>query len=398
MNAREFWETLSAGARDEITTCFHLFLLRDLRRWVDRRVERITPLDDEAYANRVSYQMLLSPEMFLEGLQELDLVNPQPKAVRPFFGDPLRLVGQEVDLYVPIERLPKKILLDFSISDGDGHRLIVVHRREAARLSVKKLRLEVVLALMRLGRYDQERDEIWSTVEGLDPLFQALIVSSSDEGRSIYSREGIGDDEHIASCMAVRCWRACIWRRTYGSTSLFRAQLFPRYLEPTPDFGALCAMLVELAMPILLDKIVAMARHLYAAVPGARGGLHNPVINPLLLCVDYLKAVEEESLSRGGVWGARETSQAVEGFLKLCARYCDFVLCLFEREKALGTGPGALASEVYAALANFEDHYILYCLHTVGLGRSFLIKTEQVVPLVDPWIKKMPVVGYRVKR
>lgn len=54
---------------------------------------------------------------------------------------------------------------------------------------------------------------------------------------------------------------------------------------------------------------------------------------------------------------------------------------------------GALIGSVYEALANFESHYVPYYSYSVTVGRSFMVKTDQVVPLVPSWIKKVPVRG-----
>src|SRR3990172_4850481 len=369
----EFWDSLDNRTRNAITYEFLVHLLRDFRPWVERRVENLSPIDEYSYSSRVSYQINISSDLFLEGVRTQVLLPEE----RGETSDTLR--GQQVQLVLPLELTPKKLLLDFSIMDSDGKRLCLLHRSDAANLSLKKLVFNVAYSLLRTGDYSEaEHSTIAADLHRLTPLLHALVSSTLDSARELYGRARIRHSRHIIECRNSSCWRMCKRRRLTATIAVVKNLLVYRYFTQAAHQSFVD--LLQAHIPGLLDQIAVIASGIEPLTNETHhNSFYNPVINPTILCLAFMKNEEQQCVNKGLVWDDGQALASVESFLQIAREYLNFLSTVID-PATVRTNP-KLFQEVYDSLRDFGDHYITYYKRTVTLGESFLVKTEQVVPI-----------------
>jgi hypothetical protein len=148
---REFF-----SADPEFASTFAVFLRQYPQHWRIRRIDRFSPRDLNLADHKVSLQgridRALVEHFLTDGGRDLDLRSDELRA------------GQEMTIYLPVTRQPKRLLLEYSIVDADERPLPMLNRYEDAGVEALNL-----LSLARLSGADLDDDE----------AFQLLLVLST---------------------------------------------------------------------------------------------------------------------------------------------------------------------------------------------------------------------------
>lgn len=374
-SGRRFWASLTPAYQQRIRDGLSVGLIGDFREWVDRRVEQIQPIDYACYRRRVSYQVNITPELFSDWVKALGLLQGGSREAAESLDNPETLDGQEIDVHLPIELYPKRVLLDFSVASTDGSPLRLIQRRDASLISIARVYAEFKSALRDGGLNDEEADALMADLINFDEVLFALIISANDEGRSIYARNGVSSKaRRYANCPLPACER----RRLRSTLRLLEDQLCHRFVGAGNDTVFLRR--IEPGIKAVLELSVVVAQMLDAEDVNYPG-LHSAFLNPLLLIVDHLKHSEE----RGAGWADENLDEAVnrnvDEFLKMSEAYLRWLIRVGKKH------PTTIVA-LYHSLSGFENYYLPYVRITLKLGRSEIIKTEQVIPLVRSWVNE----------
>ena len=111
------------------------FFVGEPRAWRLRQVTQITPLTPESYRTKTSYQLRLTRGLVRQAWW--DMFHGVPDAPAP--------PDVEIEAIVPIDYLPKYVLLDFSLEDGAGKRLVLLTSGDTTAISFEVVRVAMMV-------------------------------------------------------------------------------------------------------------------------------------------------------------------------------------------------------------------------------------------------------------
>lgn len=280
-------------------------------------------------------------------------------------------------MVLPLGFTSKKLLIDFSLFDGlTGRRLTLLQRHDRARLARQQLNYDIIYSLCsESSEYSADRlIDACRLRDDAGKILEALILSTNEEMRYLYGVHELGDDDHTAACRLRVCPDRCHIRREKATVEVLQWQLRTRY-----EIYGLHQRVTEDAVRPILDMVATLADRFISATMGPSlplRGLYNPVINPLMLCVDFLKAREREFENSPDSWTRAEAQMALDQFFGDCLVYVDLML----RFDVV-----ALQRVYDQALRFWANFFIPYVLIPITIGRPTLIKMEQVATLAPTW-------------
>lgn len=141
----------------------------DPRSWRVRQVLQITPVSPETYRARTSLQFLLSRDL---------VANSWHRAFGYLSDSPVAPSLDEVDVILPLEFMPKYVLLDFSLHDQSGTPLSLLPSSQTSLISFGMVR-KALDALDLLC--DDGRRTAGQLLERYEGLLFALVASGQGE-------------------------------------------------------------------------------------------------------------------------------------------------------------------------------------------------------------------------
>ncbi len=334
----------------------------------------------------MSYQYRISPVLFLNCLKatQIDL----PAEAEAVIDNPDLLYDQDVEIWLPLDLQTKRVFLDFTIADGQGRRLSLLTRQQSADLTLAYVLLQLARLLDKSGIVPLKEFRVRTNDDtGMRRVLRALIVCMNDRTRALYQRAGVMDDPHVLVCTDPACRRPrCGSRRqerlTRSLILAFVRQVGPRYFRTADDRASL-AEVVSHEVPGIVKEAIELGRAIDALGRRSRGPL-DILINPLLLGVEYLKALEEQSLELGeGVWTASSALDAVKKFFTEVARFQEFLRAVRQAQESDAAHRGVLG-DLYELFWEVGESLIPFVPVQMTLGRAALIKVEQVVSTASP--------------
>jgi len=315
----------------------HLFFAGDPHAWRLRQVTQITPLTTDSYRAQTSYQF-----RFGKGLIETAWRDAAGSTLDG--ATPLRPDG-DPELIIPVDYLPKSVLLDFSLTDSGGKPLTLLHSREISETTFEVFRFGFTFldgkcedGLTTAGDFfSAHADMIWPIVaSGQQEITERL------DRLNCFPTATPSEHDYCAAMMR------------YFSDAI--QQLVGRTLSKD-ECNACWARL-----KIIFAEIGRMGDEL-ATLVGAGNGYRNPIFNIALLFSDY-------SRTRADLRDATELVMC--DFLDKSQAFTHALLELTNDEKRFPS--------VLLILQRIARDYVAYTRLRVPIDRDFVVKMDQVVP------------------
>jgi len=314
-----------------------LFVTDEPRSWRLRTVLQITPVSRTAYRARTSIQFSLTPRLIERVWDGLSSVF---SGLPPTPGD-----GDQVEIILPLEYLPKYVLLDFSLLDQSGKPIALLTSGETTNLSfgVVRFAMEKIDQLAADGRQD--------AVKFLDDAERIIYCLVATGQREIASRLSyVGSVPHHSPAtlefihgmlhfVADGFHQACGRQLDHGVREICHRGI--------SDF---CGLL-ETMNSGLKDLL------------GGPDGLHSPLLNPLTLVVDYFRRYHG---------GGDDPARTLQQFFASCRAFTSKMDSLADDELRFWT--------VFRILDRFTRSYPAYARMSVPIGRDFIVKIDQLIP------------------
>lgn len=309
-----------------------LFLDEEPRDWRLRGELRITPVTVDSYRERVRYQFRLSRRLI--------------EAAMTRAGGALDPGASEVEVVMPIDYLPKQLLLDATVKDSDGKDTHVLHSTETTARMTSIFRAAMRAIDERVGTADRP-DVARRFLEQSERIVTCLIGSGQGEiARRLEIARRFPPD-HPRPRDFVR------GMLDYLGEAL---QQFTGQRTPSPALRFACEVAAESALGVL-------ERRPLAALDGNE--FHSPILNPLLLVTDYLKKH----------FVSAKPEASIDQFLLDCRIFHRNLLPLLE---------DPLWPYIGVVLFQMTYYYTAMARMTVPLGGDFTVELEQIIPLGDP--------------
>jgi hypothetical protein len=326
-----------------------LFLADDPRSWRLRTVLHISPVNRTAYRARQSFQFHIGTD-FIERVWET-------LASRYSHLPPMPDDGEEIEIILPIDYLPKYVLLDFSLTDQPGKPIALLTSGETANLSLGIFRAAMEAVDARAG--DGTRRATDTFLGAAEDIVFCLIASGQRE-------------------IPVRLKEGTLPRVEASELDYTLGML--RFVEDGlrqfggPGFPHVLRDLCQRESREFYRRLRALDPDLAGLLQG-REGFHSPLFNPLTLFVDFLKTHPPEPEG--------DVEPRLRWFFAACRRYVDAVDDLADDE--LRFWP------VFLALSRFTRSYPAYARLKIPVGRDFVVKIEQLIPGETTWSWRRPV-------
>jgi len=359
---------LPSEYRTLITREIASVLLAASEEWRDRRVESIAPLDENHYRDRISIQFTLSPRHIWKAIDGAArrIRDAQNRAddgasnpVRDYLPSLYALADSEesasaweaenISVVVPILTLPKRILLNADVEDGDGKRLPLYNRfanSEFATYHVHTRYLEV--AERALDRADLN-------IERLLPLLRAMTFSMP---------EGL---LHPSNFRRHRILGAKWVKRRTASRRIDRHP--EKVVGPMKSFiertGATFDDGLAASTLGLMTKGARISDLLSQLAWAQPNGLRDALTNPLLLFPDYVKVLGDRA------------HLDIDAELRSFMLKADEFLTLLEilaKDSRTATRYGPLEG-----LSRFAHSWVAFAPLSVCIGRPSLVKVTQTI-------------------
>jgi len=325
---------------------FQLFFVSDPHAWRLRQVTQITPLTTDSYRTQTSYQLRFGKGLIEQAWSDAVVGTPPPAPRRP---------DSDPELIVPVDYLPKSVLLDFSLLEGAGKPLLLLRSGEISATTFEAVRAGVTFLDQKCGDglntagafFASNAPIIWPIVatgqheipERLERL-NCFPTANPSEHDYCTAMTGFFNDaiEHLLDRSLNRAEREVCWTK----------------------------------LRTIYAEIGRMGEEL-AALVGGGDYYDHPVFNAPLLFSDYARA-------RDDLYGA--TERVVSEFLDASHGFTQALLQLTADEKRFPL--------MLRLLHRFSRHYVAYTRMRVPIDRDFMIKMEQVIPAGDepysPWL------------
>jgi hypothetical protein len=330
---------------------FALFLREAADLWRQRRTDTFTPIDVAMATHTVTIQGAIEPDIvehFLATDREFEGVEVEVQA------------GDELTLYIPTSRVPKRLLLNFNVTDGAGRRLPLVTRMDDAPIIADGLadRFGLVAPTLSQDKLDALRYVLTALIY-LNP--EDLVTQVGDWAR--YAGKGFGSGGGLDTG-SLGEWvelDADFYETNFGQ--LLAYVLERRFVDDRADDSFL-RIPSSLGQPLsafpsltqlLLHASRDIARVTFAFTPPASAE-H----------VDHLAQVAKE----------REL-QVSDAALSLAARVREhFLPGIDVLQSASQAADGA---DVVAALINDIETWTPFLIANVRIDESFVLRTEETV-------------------
>jgi hypothetical protein len=309
-------------------------LFSDPSVWRLRKVQQISPLTHDSWRSRTSFQLLIHRALL------------QAAWTRAFRGPGAQppLPDNDVDLVLPIDFLPKRVLLDFSLEGPDGKGLALFTSSAASQISAEMFSLFVEDLDASV---DDGRHRASEFLEQNRPIVDCLISTGQNDARR--ALEGFA-----------------VTHRRDPDPREFRRGMSLLYESVVSRLGGDPSTFAEIDYELALRAEASHA--VLAATPPALRALvdgapaWSPFLNPALLVGDFVR-----------LRGEPPTRQLLVTFFELCDRYRTHLADLQDDEERFP----------YLArfLSKLTDQYIAYARVRVPIDRDFVIKIDQIVPL-----------------
>lgn len=320
-------------AKELLTTLF----LGDPWIWRRRQVLQITPLNPQSYRARASYQFQFTRELIREAHRNVF----RNTAIPPDAPE------DEIEMILPIDYLPKCVLLDFSLEDMSGNPLPLLPSADTTPLSFEIVRTAMPHLDLLCG-------------DGANTA-QAFFQDHRD---IIFSLIATGQGEISARLTHLRAFHQ--WRPLELDFQMGVTRFYGEALEQFSGQHQLSQDILNLSYPRLAEtyrRISQMTPELQAYLGGS-DGYYDPLLNPCILIVDYLKSLP--------AFDPRQLLGAVDDFLDRCDAFITGILVLLDDDKRFWP--------VVSLLARMDRSYVAYARLKVPIGRDFVLKMDQIIP------------------
>ncbi len=306
--------------------------------WRLREVHAITPVDSDSYRERVSYHFRIGPDLVAKARIRAEAAEGKlPTAT-----------ADHLDILLPLDYLPKHLLLDFSIQDAAGCPLTLLPSTEITALTFE-------LASEGLQVFAEDASEEQRVAAKFFESFAPLIFALISTGQGTIARRaekcGLPGD----GCDLLTFVQA-------GTRFLRAAVRAARQVDVDRHTESHCRR----ALGQLYDTITEVPRPTRRILAG-RAGFHSPLLVPALVLDEYLR----HRPAAGGPLHAE-----IADFLGDSQRFL------------LRLGEFAQTESQFAPLAalliTYTEQYIAYVPIRAPIGQDFLIKMEHLTPCDPP--------------
>lgn len=322
-----------------------------LRRWRERCVTKYEALDEERVLERTSFQFRISPKLLSRCLYNLNGKDEKEQdIIQQLLADPVELETQEIEVILPFSIYPKRILLNFSLEGIDANP-ILVSRHASSRVSLD-------FALRMYFRYDTTHKRFISQNRKI--LRSLLFQAPEDLGRQLLAHEvGVASSQFFNNQMAPN--PQTLEKLNTQTNRIMKC--VQGWLTGFVDAGVLAPYSTG------LNEIIHTGMRLQKSLEGiiSHAGQYDPVLNPIMLILDYFKLYFE--LNNG------DSDATLSQFVRDAKAYLAHLHMLFNK----GVTTQKL---IYSTLNHFSYNYVAYAPCKIKIGRPFIIKTEQILPLV----------------
>jgi hypothetical protein len=335
--------------------------------WRQRRVQTIVPLDEHHYRERITLQIQINEDLVAQVIRRVAartgdrrLASLVPSRRSPFHptANPQRskLDGQLLDVAVPLFRLPKQILHDFSVEDAGGRRLALMNRFDVSLFSAYHL-LSMTAAVEDVGG-------IFNLVRALAFCIPDGIFSKRNFPAGILGERSLtSDDDRRRGAATVVAYLDRAWKRRRGIHEAGR--------HPIPG------LIPEKEVLQLLEIGARIAHKLTFDWWIQPDGLRDPLVNPLLLLPDHLKLFEFEGGDPDDLPGE------ARGFVEQSGRFLDLLDSLVRKRSDDVEPDKSSATYLLQRYAQMTHTWSALVDLRVRIGRPELVKASQTTRVVS---------------
>jgi len=322
-----------------------LLVLEDPTAWRLRQVLQCTPLTPDSYSARISVQLHLTRTLVDDAWDKAFDESPNPP----------RRPRNEIEIFLPIHYFPKQVLIDFSLEGPDGKALPLLTSG-----------ITNFFSLGAFARFVTELDQ--SLGDGL----QTSGAFFAEHYNIITCLIFTGQGDIGGRLEDMKCFRRTPFEFEFQQEML---RYYEKILVPLTGVNGLDANTVEHLRPALsslYQSIWSMDDELKVLL-GGTDGFRMPLLNPGLLVVDYLRNGPPSEMA--------ELANGIEQCLHASAAFLNGIQALrADRDRF---------DAIVAFLSRLTKLYVAYTRVNVPIGRDFVIKTEQVVPIEIEHVQRL---------
>jgi len=328
------------------------YLAQDTLTWRTRRTVQIEGLDEQSYRERITYQFILTSDFVLPYIQKFIASCKEDHELhnKITISD---LHKSELDIYVPIDYLPKRTLMHFDLRDGDNSAIFLLNRFKSNPLQVSLMmpQLEAMGAL----NFAINSSSILTSIVFQAPHDLKELIRNEIRIKGLYNQE-------TKICDKINGREKIINLLT---------KLLNRYFD-NDDFLS--------NKNNKIDEICHLIDQLSNKI-GIKNAFMDPCLNVFMLALDYFKTVKIHSLNISSI----NNVSILEKFFSDCETYLTEFINLTN------------SKDIYSLLSFYANHYYAFVPMKVKLDEYVMIKMEHLLP-IRVNVPRVRAIYYRFKR
>lgn len=304
-------------------------LTKDLFVWRRRRIVQIEDIDEKSYRERVSYQFYFPPDLIVTSLKELyesGLTEKDNQYITKTASDDL--MGKVFDIYIPMDYLPKRTLLDFDLRDSTNRAMILLDRFDTTNLTL------VALIFPQLGKIEKD------FVDPCEKIITSLIFQAPHDLRSIIKNLDIKLC-HSSEKLKFKILLTNLLERYFGDHNFIE--------EHDNNIDNICTKIDELRETLNIKNIISTG---------------DPSINVFMLALDYFKTAKLHSPDI-------KLPQGSKTLLRSYFDDCNHYLNAFINSKN--------KHKIHNFLSFYVEQYFAFVPIKVHIGDHIILKSEQLL-------------------
>lgn len=319
------------------------FFLAEPRDWRRRQVLQISPLEPASYLARISFQFYLPRDLINRARERAFHDIPQSQVTVP---------QDELEIILPIDYLPKYVLLNFSLEDQSGKPIPLLPSGESNELSLG-------IVEPAFAEVDTHVRDGADTAAAFFREFKFVIsaLTSAGQGETQSRLRSLHAFPEIDPSTAQYCCGMIAFYEDVLKEFTGHPNLSPSLTDSIrQDF---------LQIHLAIGHLTADAKKVLAAGEG----YHSPLLNPPLLIGSYLRYPKPVK--------SDDVAEHVGFFLEECQGFLRAVAELQADQVRFGW--------IMKLLSRLSRFYVAYTRMRVPIERHFLVKMEHVIPLQPEW-------------
>lgn len=111
--------------------------------WRERRVMKVTPLNQNSCSHEISFQYKITPNIVIRVIEKLlsypELDENDIGLIKSYLKKPSQLYGQRVTITLPLDQFPKNLRVGFSLKNSRGNTIPLLPRSDVSEIMASRL-------------------------------------------------------------------------------------------------------------------------------------------------------------------------------------------------------------------------------------------------------------------